>query len=173
MVKNAFLHNLKIVVFILITAGLITLVVMTFNKTDENTRTDEVQRPDPSAIVSKYSPIFCSNHLDTKTKVDFLVQDGFPVKEKGVAWTSEQCDTIVSKLYDEDNNETNIANMSKGEVGVGMTQKQLLYGWGNPDDINESTDKSGTSYQYIYPEANGKTKYVQLTDGKISSIDSF
>lgn len=59
---------------------------------------------------------------------------------------------------------------SKPGVRIGMTKKQVLTktSWGKPDEVNKSTDRTGTFEQWIYGGGN----YLYFKNGILVSIQN-
>jgi hypothetical protein len=52
-----------------------------------------------------------------------------------------------------------------GKIWMGMTEQMLLESWGQPDDINTTVTRYGTSKQFVY----GLGRYVYVENGKVDS----
>ena len=60
-----------------------------------------------------------------------------------------------------------INSILKGEVILGMDEKQLRISIGNPDFINSTSSRHGLSEQWIYDKANSNKILYQFEYGKL------
>jgi hypothetical protein len=61
------------------------------------------------------------------------------------------------------------------QVAVGMTSLEAVCTWGDPDDINTTSTRYGTSHQLVYEEYHGQTlgstfRYVYVEDGVVTAV---
>ncbi|MFC0417730.1 hypothetical protein ACFFHH_20180 [Cytobacillus solani] len=54
---------------------------------------------------------------------------------------------------------------SKGKIGIGMTQEEVIESIGKPTDINKTVTANGTSEQWVYPNY----VYLYFEDGILTS----
>jgi predicted membrane protein len=122
------------------------------------------------AKVDKYAPIYCQNHTNVYMRNDkVLVEAGWPTFDGKRNWTQEECRTIISKLLDI-TTEDRISQISEGrKIGVGMTNVEVIYSLGYPDDINSTTNSYGVSEQWVYGSPIYDGQYVYLEDGVVTS----
>lgn len=122
------------------------------------------------AKVDKYAPVYCQNHTNVKMRNDkVLVDAGWPTFDGTRNWTQEECRTIVSKLLDI-TTEDRVSQISEGrKIGVGMTNAEVIYSLGYPDDINSTTNSYGTSEQWVYGSPIYDGQYVYLENGVVTS----
>ena len=76
------------------------------------------------------------------------------------AFTKEQSDVYLEK-FGEDKWNTILAE----KVSVGMTKEMCRLSWGEPEKVNKTTTKSGTSEQWVY-----YANYLYFEDGILTSI---
>lgn len=64
----------------------------------------------------------------------------------------------------------NSAIVTIKEPAIGMTAEEVLNStWGEPDDVNKTTNKHGVSEQWVYITDKGN-KYIYLEDGIVTTI---
>lgn len=57
--------------------------------------------------------------------------------------------------------------IQKGYIEVGFTTDMVKASWGNPQDINFTTNANGTIEQWVY-----SGNYVYFSDGKVTKIQT-
>lgn len=60
--------------------------------------------------------------------------------------------------------------VARGQVVEGMTDAELRRSWGEPRRINVTQTTHGTTVQYVYRLADGSTRYVYTTDGRVTAV---
>lgn len=61
------------------------------------------------------------------------------------------------------------AKLERGSVKLGMTQAQVRQcGWGEPSDVNRTTDKYGVHEQWVYGSGN----YLYFQNGRLTTIQN-
>jgi hypothetical protein len=58
--------------------------------------------------------------------------------------------------------------IEKGSAIIGMTEEQARMSWGEPDNVNRTTTRRGTSEQWVY----GSGSYLYFTNGILDSIQN-
>ena len=58
--------------------------------------------------------------------------------------------------------------INKGVVKIGWTKQMCIYSWGKPNDINKTTNKYGTTEQWVYDD----NTYLYFENGKLTSIQN-
>ncbi len=101
--------------------------------------------------------------------ISYLKDAGWPTHTGRRAWTAAECATIVGKLYDAGTSADDLQKVAQGKIHVGMTQDELIYSWGAPNDYNPTTTAYGTSDQWVYGDPVYGANYVYLDNGVISS----
>lgn len=159
--------NVKLLFFVLliVLVGFISAGVFNDNKDDTKVAAAPV-----ADIVTKHAKTFCDKHTKTTTTADFLKDEGYPVKDDSRAWTIDECNKIIEKLYTEDENEKHIEGVANHQIFIGMTQKQLIYSIGNPYNVNTATKAESVTDQYAYDSGNGKTSYIYIENGRVTTI---
>ena len=121
-------------------------------------------------VVAEFAPIYCNSHKTIKfVKVDTLISKGFPVFEGVGAFNSEQCRTIIEKLYELDSNKDRIRSVAAGKVSIGMRVEFAIYSWGFPDDYNSTNTSFGTSMQWVYGDPIKRAQYVYIDNGVVTA----
>lgn len=116
--------------------------------------------------VDNFAPAYCENHKTMRPVVDnFLKQENWPTNDGTHPWSVDDCRTIVGKLYDDGSTQKSLEAVSKGNYGIGMGQKELLYSIGQPDRVNSTTTANGTHDQYAY----GSSNYIYLDNGVVTA----
>ncbi|TAN12943.1 MAG: DUF4124 domain-containing protein [Burkholderiaceae bacterium] len=62
--------------------------------------------------------------------------------------------------------------VATGKVTPGMTAEQMRTSWGSPTSINRSVGSYGVHEQWVYRWSNGKTQYVYLQNGVVTSFQT-
>jgi hypothetical protein len=76
-----------------------------------------------------------------------IKQDSIDIEEQTVNnKIKEKNDSICSKKY----GKQNCKLISEGKVSIGMTREMCRDSWGAPNDVNKTTNKYGTSEQWVY-----------------------
>lgn len=121
-------------------------------------------------VVSELAPMYCKNHQKLRLiKIDNLVNNGFPMHEGVKRLTDDQCEIVISKLYDIDSNEEHLKGVVDSKVWVGQDYRLLIYSWGTPNDLNSTTTLLGTHMQWVYGDPLNGANYVYLDNGTVSS----
>ena len=122
------------------------------------------------ALVDKHAPVYCQNHTNFHMRNDQkLIDAGWPTFEGRRNWTQEECRTIVSKLLDI-TTEDRVRQISEGrKIGIGLSNVEVIYSIGYPDDINTTTTTAGTHEQWVYGDPLYGASYVYLDDGVVTS----
>jgi hypothetical protein len=55
---------------------------------------------------------------------------------------------------------------------VGMTREQAVRSWGVPSHTNNTTTAAGTSEQWVYDTYNHRNKYLYLSNGIVTSVQT-
>jgi len=71
--------------------------------------------------------------------------------------------------YEKGYSDSTINNILNGTVRIGMTEEQVIYSWGRPDDINRSVGSWGVDEQWIYRRGDIKSQYLYFENGKLTS----
>ncbi len=58
--------------------------------------------------------------------------------------------------------------IEKGSAIIGMTEEQARMSWGEPNDINRTITRNGSSEQWVY----GSSSYLYFTNGILDSIQN-
>ncbi|WP_321331941.1 hypothetical protein [uncultured Bacteroides sp.] len=58
--------------------------------------------------------------------------------------------------------------INRGVVRIGWTKQMCIYSWGKPNDINKTTNRYGTSEQWVYDD----NTYLYFENGKLTSIQN-
>lgn len=132
------------------------------NKVVENAARElEIKEANRQPIIDKYAPLYCSSHRSTRITD---MPEGYP-NNSGRGWTQEECRIIIDKLYSEDSREDRIEAVINKKVWVGMTVLQLIYSWGNPQDINKTVVGDYEQNQWVYPGFN----FVYVQEGVVTA----
>lgn len=123
------------------------------------------------AVIDKYHQPYCVSHTKMKMRADPKLTDaGWPTFSGTRDWTIEECKLIITRLYDTGTKESRIASISEGrKIGVGLSNLELIYSIGYPDDVNTTTTASGTREQWIYGDPLYDANYVYLDNGVVTS----
>lgn len=122
-------------------------------------------------IIDKYSGPYCQNHTNVSMRNDkVLTVGGWPTFDGKRNWTAEECQLIITKLYDTGTAEARIASISEGrKIGVGLRNVEVIYSVGYPDKINTTTNTGGTHEQWVYGSPIYGANYVYLDNGIVTS----
>lgn len=132
---------------------------------------DNLAQKERQAVIDTYSEPYCSNHTNVLMKNDpVLTKDNWPTFDGRRNWTSDECRTIITMLYDSGTSKERIANISEGrKIGVGMTNAEVIYSMGYPNDINTTNNSSGTYEQWVYGDPIYGATYVYVDNGIVTS----
>lgn len=56
-----------------------------------------------------------------------------------------------------------------GQVKIGFTKQMCKEAWGEPDDINTTTNNYGSNEQWVYSLGNS---YLYFENGRLTSIQN-
>lgn len=128
---------------------------------------------DRTALVTKLAPVYCSKHQNLKFAKLPKLPD-MPSYDGVGSFTPDQCNTIIGKLYDADLQEDHISDVANAQIFIGMSQLELMYAWGEPNDINNTTSTYGTHDQWVYGtyDSGSKPQYVYVDNGVVSSFQN-
>lgn len=136
------------------------------NETETTSQADKASQAaaNKQSIVDRYAPEYCSTHQAERT----IFEDSHYPSNDGSGWTDDECTRIIDILYDSGSTETEISNVVNSRVWIGMTELEMWYSLGNPDDINTSNYGGVVSkqhiygYNYIYTDRDGIVTSYQL-----------
>lgn len=90
----------------------------------------------------------------------------------GIAWNTEKQEQFdKSKPKNNESNEkATTTEEPKRDPEIGMTAAEVRSStWGDPSDINKTTNKYGIREQWVY-RSSSKTRYIYLEDGVVTTI---
>lgn len=161
---------------VLIIFGLIVFGIIagaSSNKDDSTADSAETSVADNSALdaqtrqstIDRFAPLYCEKRQGTKVTLNESgIAEGWPSND-GSGWSSEECVTIISKLYDSGAKEEELAVVTNNQYAIGMLEMSLLYSLGSPSDINRTRFSGYSSSQYVYG-----TTYIYTENGKVTSF---
>lgn len=123
------------------------------------------------AIIDQYASAYCQSHTDLKINEPTLNEQGWP-HTNGVrgGMTSEECVTIIGKLYDQGTQPQYLKSMSEDKVAIGMSKLEVLYTWSSPNDVNTTLVAGNKSEQWVYGSPIYGGNYVYFDNGIVTSI---
>lgn len=123
------------------------------------------------SIIDTYSAPYCQNHTNVQMRNDKVLTDGgWPTFDGKRSWSTEECQLIITKLYDTRTTEARIASISEGrKIGVGLRNVEVIYSVGYPDNINTTTNANGTHEQWVYGNPIYGANYVYLDNGIVTA----
>lgn len=131
----------------------------------------QAEKKNRSATIKKYSSAYCKKRQNT---VVTNTTGKWPLND-GSGWTTKECKTIISKLYDAgvtgDDNEFEL--VINGNYAIGMYEMSVIYSLGTPNDVN--TTRTGTDYvrrQLVYGNPLYGATYIYTENGKVTSVQN-
>lgn len=126
--------------------------------------------------IDTYSPVYCANQQKIIVNEPQLLAQGWPNADGNHGVTNEECVMIITKLYDYLADYLNIPSrlksISERKVFVGMGKIELIYSWGEPNDVNKTTYSGGTSEQWVYGNPIYSANYVYLDNDIVTSMQN-
>jgi hypothetical protein len=123
-------------------------------------------------IINRVAPVYCQKRQSVKVKLTVEGEaNGWPSND-GSGWTSDECATIISKLYDSGATEQELDLVADGKYAIGMHEMSLLYSEGSPYDINTTRFTDYKMSQYVYGNPLYKATYIYVENGIVTSVQN-
>lgn len=142
----------------------------------ETKQQEQIKSQERQTAIDTYAPIYCSNQQKIVVNEPQLLAQGWPNADGNHGVTNEECVTIITKLYDYLADYAKISSrlksISERKVFVGMEKIELIYSWGEPNDVNKTTYSGSTSEQWIYGNPIYNASYVYLDNDIVTSTQN-
>lgn len=135
---------------------------------------EQIKLQERQTAIDTYAPIYCVNQQKIVINEPQLLAQGWPNADGNHGVTNEECVTIITKLYDYlvdyAKVSSRLKSISERKVFIGMEKLELIYSWGEPNDINKTTYSGGTSEQWVYGNPIYNATYVYLENDIVTSM---
>lgn len=123
--------------------------------------------------IDTYAPVYCANQQKIVINEPQLLAQGWPNADGNHGMTNEECVTIITKLYDYLGDYANVLSrlksISERKVFIGMEKLELIYSWGEPNDVNKTTYSGNVHEQWVYGNPIYGANYVYLDNDIVTS----